>query len=97
VLRRSRCSVLAVRDTDESPERRQKRLERVALLRSDALKMAASGDLDAAERLLRMAAALQPGMAAIEEELAGVLEKAGRKDEAERYRILAGILRHAHA
>lgn len=97
VLRRSRCAVLAVRDTDESPERREKRYARVALLRSDALSSASKGDLETAERLLRMAAALQPGMAAIEEDLADVLDKAGRSAEAERYRVLASILRRSHA
>lgn len=97
VLRGTRCSVLAVRDTDEAPERRERRLERVLLLRADAKKATSSGDLEAAERLLRMAAALQPGNASIEEDLAGVLDRAGRTDEAERFRALAAILRRAHA
>lgn len=97
VLRRTRASVLAVRDLDEAPEQRERRIVRVTTLRADAAKAAAGHDLDTAERLLRMAAALQPGMAVIEEELADVLEQAGRKDEAERYRALAAILRRARA
>ena len=97
VLRRTRSSVLAVRDLDEAPERREKRFERVKTLRSDAMKTASSGDLETAERSLRMAAALRPGNAAIEDDLASVIERLGRKDEADRTRALAEILRSWHA
>ena len=89
--------MLAVRDLDEAPERREKRFERVKTLRSDAMKTASSGDLETAERSLRMAAALRPGNAAIEDDLASVIERLGRKDEADRTRALAEILRSWHA
>ncbi len=97
VLRESTCGVLAIRDRDPHIELREKQLRRVVELRDDARRALEGGDLERAEGALRVAQTILPGHAALEDDLAVVLDRAGRPDEASRHRTVARILREFHS
>jgi nucleotide-binding universal stress UspA family protein len=97
VVRESRCSVLCLRDLDDAPEVREAQIRRVVALRDQARTALAEGDLERAERDLRIAAAILPGHASTVDDLAAVLERSGKTDAAARHRALARILRASHA
>jgi nucleotide-binding universal stress UspA family protein len=96
VLRNARCSVLTVRDLDSNATERDAQLRRIVALRNEARAALENGELARAERVLGIAHALLPGHAAIADDLATVLDRAGRAEEADRYRTVARILRDAH-
>lgn len=96
VVRNVTCSVLAVRDLDPDVEAREKQLQHVVTLRNEARKALEDGELDRAERALRIAQSILPGHASIEDDLAAVLDRAGKKDSADRHRATARILRSFH-
>ncbi|MFO0685362.1 MAG: universal stress protein [Sandaracinus sp.] len=97
VLRESRCSVLAVRDLDPDVEARTRLIAHVVALRDQSREAVGRGDLVGAERTLRVAQALLPGHAALHDDLAAVLDRAGRSEDAARQRDAARILREFHA
>lgn len=97
VLRNVRCSVLAVRDLDPDVEGRMKQIQHVVMLRDEARAALEAGEIERAERALRIAQTLLPGQATIEDDLATVCDRAGRPDEARRHRDVARILREFHA
>jgi nucleotide-binding universal stress UspA family protein len=96
VLRRARCSVLAVRDLDAMPSVREDQISRVTTMRDRAREALEANELGRAERLLRGAATILPGFAPVHDDIATVLDRAGRTDEAARHRAVARILRGAH-
>ncbi len=96
VLREARCGVLAVRDLDPDVEARTRLIAHVVALRDQSRAALERGDLAGAERTLCVAQALLPGNAALHDDLATVLDRAGRTDEAGRQRDAARILREFH-
>lgn len=96
VLRNVTCSVLALRDLDPDVASREKQLAHVVDLRNEARKALEDGELDRAERALRIAQSILPGHAVLEDDLAAVLDRAGKKDAADRHRAAARILRSFH-
>ena len=93
VVRFTRSSVLAVRDTDPKPEERDTVLHHVAELVAAADKHRKAGEAEAAVRLLGWAAGLAPGNASLQERMADALDDAGRANEAAEHRKLAATLR----
>jgi nucleotide-binding universal stress UspA family protein len=96
VLREARCGVLAVRDLDPDVESRTKMIAHVVSLRDESRRAIGEGDLSRAERALRVAQTILPGHAALHDDLAAVLDRAGRAEEAERHRAAARVLRSFH-
>lgn len=96
VVRGSRASVLAVRDLEPDPDARRALLRRVLDFRESARAALTSSQVDRALRYLRIAEAIMPGYAPVEDDLAAVLERAGRAEEADRHRALARVLRASH-
>ena len=97
VMRRTRCSVLAVRDRDADPAAREEQIARVVTMRNEARAALEAGEVERAERVLRAAASILPGFAPIHDDLATVLDRAGQSGDAGRHRDLARILRGAHS
>ncbi len=92
-LRMSRCSALALRQSETEAARREEAIRKLGDLMAQADQHLEDGEPERALPILQLAVTRAPVNPVVQERLATALDALGRKDEAEGRRKLAGLIR----